>query len=495
LLCRTAHGDAASDDISRPSDHHAIIGSREVSIYAYAPSPVLSNALAHHTIAPTPPPDAPLAVKQAFMQSLTRDPRLKSRLPVLEPVLEDEINVFLDWTRPINAKGEFGGWEQTRITRFLLDYIACNFYRGKEPNPEAILKLSGQSFGSSGESLFLSAVRTGNLTIVNPVLNAHCKLGHCGLSGLTEEQFVHCLSFLSQIHFSTEAVLRFFVFYLHAAPETRSIFGDNDGRLLLDRAIEKGDLATVLELLEIGPLHKGARHLLAAVECRAWPDVVEAVIRACLGHGYSVNDADQVGQTALYLAIWFSNYEIAELLLGYGADVNLMPSYAGDTKLIHVALDGIDGRCVELLLPKFGGNIVPYLKYYLSGELDGEYIESALAECKIAYIETLIAHELVDLKDYSCFDFVDKPFPNWIKAKLVRILVSNGASVDDGFRDFPSLLHYAIAQRGSTWLLRALVVGGLNLDAAYYGQRPLEIAISMQNSDAYELLYAAGARA
>jgi hypothetical protein len=271
LLCRTAHGDAASDDIFRLSNHHAIIGSRKVSIYAYAPPPVLSNALAHHTIAPTPPPDAPLAVKQAFMQSLTRDPRFEWRLPVLE----DEINVFLDWTRPINAKGEFGGWEQTRITRFLLDYIACNFYRGKEPNPEAILKLSGQSFGSSGESVFLCGVRTGNFTIVNSVVNAHCKLGHCGLSGLTEKQFLHCLSFLPQIHFSTEAVLRFFVLYCKAVHQICSIFEDNVWKFLLDRAIDKNDLESVLELLQIGPLHRGPYHLHLAVE-RAGPAVVEA---------------------------------------------------------------------------------------------------------------------------------------------------------------------------------------------------------------------------
>jgi ankyrin repeat protein len=465
-----------------------------MSIYAYAPAPVFSNPLLRHTIGPTPAPDAPLAVKQVFMQSLTRDPRLESHLPVLE----DDINVFLDWTRPINANGEFGSWSQADITRFLRDYIACNLYRGKEPDAQAILKLADQP-SRSGESLFLCGLRNGNFTVVNLVLNAYCSLGHRGLSGLTEEQFLHCLSFVPQIHFNKEAVLRFFVLYLkvcgqRAAQATCPIFGANVWKSLLDRAIHKNDLESVIELLHIGPLHRGPHHLHLAVE-RAGPAVVEAVIGACLGQGYSLNAIDQFGQTALFIAVAHRDYEITELLLANGADVNLMPAHAIAKDLLAVALLGYDGRTVELLLPKFGGDIAPYLTWHPKGGLDDSYIQESLDQCKIAYIETIIAHEMVDLKQYYCFNFIDQPFPNWKKAKLVRILVSNGASLHHSFRHFESVLHYAIEQRDSMWLLRALIVGGLSFNNIFSGERPLEIAISKQNSAAYELLYAAGHRA
>jgi hypothetical protein len=296
--------------------------------YIWTTQQVFVDCAPHRSTNPTPAPDAPLHLKQAFMENLTRDPRLVRDLPKNE----NDIDQFLDWIRPLDANGEFSNWDRKNITRFLLDYIACNFGGRNEPNAQAVLKLADW-LCPSGKSLMICGLVNGNLTVVNAVLNAHARLDHRG--------------FLD--HYQEACVGR-------GAPASRSFLAP----FMLHRAIERDDLKQVQAYVQDGVFQRGIDHLHVAVQVAAEPEIVKALIQACLYQRRSLNTVDRFGQTALFLAVALNRYEVAELLLSNGAEMNVLPRHS--TKdLIAIALDGVDARLVELLLSKSGKDILVHI--------------------------------------------------------------------------------------------------------------------------------------
>src|SRR6185312_7993342 len=116
--------------------------------HVWTPHQVFVDVAPDRPINWIPTRNAPLHVKQAFMESLTRDPMLVRDLPKEE----NDIDQFLDWILPLN--GVCNRWDQNEITRFLLDFIACNFGSSKQPDAQAVLRLADQPC-RDGHSLFL----------------------------------------------------------------------------------------------------------------------------------------------------------------------------------------------------------------------------------------------------------------------------------------------------------------------------------------------------
>lgn len=414
----------------------------------------------HPTNPPPPPPDAPLHLKQAFVERLTRDPRLTSHLPKDK----NDINQFLDWIRPLNANGEFTRWDPSDITRFLLDYIACNFGSGRQSDAQAVLKLADRTC-PSGESLMICGLLNGNPTVVNAVLDAHARLGHRGFFE----------------HYQNACVER-------GAPASRLILAP----YVLHRAIsERNDLKQQPGLLQDAAFQMGLHHLHLAVEVAAGTEIVEALIQACLSQGRSLDAVDNEGQTALFLAVASNRYEAAELLLRYGADVNLLPPSTKAADLLVVALSGVDVRIVELLLPRFGGDVLPYLsRQNLEGTV---YLRPWLKGCIVEYVETYLNNDRVKIdSSEGFFEFLTGSTPIEVKARLVANLAKRGASLSGSCGGYPTVIHYAMAQKDNTWLVPALIKGGLKPNLLYAEMSSLGIAVKARNDYAVELLRLAG---
>jgi hypothetical protein len=68
----------------------------------------------------------------------------------------------------------------------------------------------------------------------------------------------------------------------------------------------------------------------------------------------------------------------------------------------------------------------------------------------------------------------------------------HGASLLHGCGEHPTVVHYAMAQKDNTWLVPALIKGGMDPDRNYGGKGPMGVAISMGNDYACQLLDLAG---
>lgn len=94
----------------------------------------------------------------------------------------------------------------------------------------------------------------------------------------------------------------------------------------------------------------GDTELIAAVRCGDTKNVRLLLI----GVGADVNAKDDIGWTALMIAVWLGNTEIAQLLIAKGTDVDAKDNN-GDTALIKAAQCG-ETELVRLLI-NFGANV------------------------------------------------------------------------------------------------------------------------------------------
>ena len=121
----------------------------------------------------------------------------------------------------------------------------------------------------------------------------------------------------------------------------------------LEKAAASGDTDEMQRLLEEGPsvddhaLCDGLTLLHKAVQSKNLSEVKKLIFT----HGANVNVKDSEGTEALHSAALGGCYEIVELLLREGADVNAIQKVGGGTPL-HLAALGGNFKVVELLIAR-----------------------------------------------------------------------------------------------------------------------------------------------
>ena len=205
-----------------------------------------------------------------------------------------------------------------------------------------------------------------------------------------------------------------------------------------------------------------------------------------LGKGADVNAKDnQSGNTPLHTAARYGRKEIGELLTEHGADVNAKND-DGMTPL---------GRAIKYRQPK----IANFLRK--NGSKMGEAfkikapslsIYQAAAQGRIE----IVKHHLATGKDVNSKNAVGTPL-HWAASEgqkeIVELLIANGADIDSKNISSQTPLNEA-AQSGHFGSAKILIDNGADLNATHMmGHTPLYMAIRWGHEDVAELLITSGA--
>lgn len=201
--------------------------------------------------------------------------------------------------------------------------------------------------------------------------------------------------------------------------------------------------------------------------------------------GTSIEEIDQLGNTALHHAAAFDRMEIAELLITlHNADVEARNRSANTP--LHEALTSCSTNTVMLLL-RLHANV------NVSGHLNRTPLHLAAQRNQIKIVELLLGmYADVNTQDgdgrTALHHAVDPRSPGrrgFPLLALVRLLIVNGAPLDATDLEGQSALHLAV-KYGYIEIVRALIEAGASLcETNHQSQTPLALA---KNPEIIQLL-------
>jgi ankyrin repeat protein len=158
---------------------------------------------------------------------------------------------------------------------------------------------------------------------------------------------------MQHAHFS----IQMFVSFHSTAQPRMSVLED------FAKAIEQGDSTTVDSLLSSGSIDVNARlprdynppSLVFAVQCDACGvDVVETLLNA----GARIDDVDDFGRTACYVATTARNVDVLAVLLAHGPNLELRDTRIRKTPLeLSFNIGTAKGDCISVMLVNAGASI------------------------------------------------------------------------------------------------------------------------------------------
>lgn len=180
------------------------------------------------------------------------------------------------------------------------------------------------------------------------------------------------------------------------------------------------------------------------------------LVESLIEQQVNVNTMDFYGATALYLAVWRNNLEIAKILVGYGADVN---KSRGERIPLHLAVMKGEKDFVKFLIEK-GADV---------NAIDNR----GMTPLQIAVKNCRPSDEII-----------------------IKILLGKGANISSlGIRGRTPLLHLIYySEIRFEWLLDLLIQSGADINAKdIYGSTSLHKAVKEQDWAIINLLLEAGA--
>lgn len=198
----------------------------------------------------------------------------------------------------------------------------------------------------------------------------------------------------------------------------------------------------------------------------SWPENIVELVEILIYYGADVNVREHMeeGETPLHHAVSVNNVEVAEVLLKHGADPEQTGRYDGsiDTALGYALYYSLDERLpqyfknsVELLLD-FG---VGYYLPFAAALNDFEYVTNAFAAPGI--LKTGMGRAEPDLTIQQAFFFACRHG----HTKIAAFLLENGAKVNQKipfFNHNASALHLACEKNNQTGIVKLLLERGAN---------------------------------
>lgn len=262
--------------------------------------------------------------------------------------------------------------------------------------------------------------------------------------------------------------------YRYNAMYKRKIETDDD---LLIQATCKLQRERVQELIRAGanPNYYADRTMKTALHHACMRGALEMVHCLTENKGTNLNAKDYCGWTPLHLASFRSRFEIAQVLLENGSEVNVLAKH-GSTPL-HLSINKSDINMTRLLIEK-GANV--NVKYKASGtDSIPTPLRSAVKANCLDVAKLLIENgAIVSLKDgvenrTPLHDACDDD-----RLEITRLLIEHGADLHAKDKNGWSPLHFA-SNRCDLDTAKVLVENGANLESAdNNGATPLHLLCS-----------------
>ncbi|EAY13846.1 hypothetical protein TVAG_044060 [Trichomonas vaginalis G3] len=212
---------------------------------------------------------------------------------------------------------------------------------------------------------------------------------------------------------------------------------------------------------------------------------IPSLLEYFLSHGANINEKDNDGKTALYIAAGINRKEIAEFLISHGANIN-EKNNDGETALQDAARH--NSKEIAELLISHGANI----------EEKNDYGETALhiaaRHNSKEIAELLISHgaNINEKNDYGETALQDAARHN--SKETAELLISHGANIEEKNDNGYTLLHIA-AWSNSKEIAEFLISHGVNINEKNNdGKTALHYAALFRYEEIVELLISHGAK-
>ncbi|XP_044740038.1 putative ankyrin repeat protein RF_0381, partial [Chrysoperla carnea] len=305
---------------------------------------------------------------------------------------------------------------------------------------------------------------------------------------------------------------------------------DKEGKTILNLAVEAGNLKIVEDVLKYFPDINNESNRISfknAIQCQEGE--YKLIVKALLDYGFTISPEDASNPKLLFVAVEQVYLKVAEDLLNYGADVNILHNPLGEEGLrpLHFAVKYRQEEAAKLLI-SYGAAVngkttigktpiffainnkdLKITELLISNKAKVKNPElliiAVMKGCK-EIVETLLQHDVrINARDQhgrSVLHFTtlseeseieDLNYMN-IKGEIAELLLSKGANVNAQANDGATTLHYA-TKMGYAKVVEVLLKYNANVNCKIVRNRitPLHLAVDNGNMQIIEMLLIFGA--